>query len=790
VPGYEILGVLGRGGMGIVYKAHQKGLGRLAAVKVILSGSHSGEQDLARFRQEAETLGRLNHPNIVRIHEIGEHDGLPFFSLEYCPGGSLARRLAGSPLPPAQAAELVATLARAMHAAHTAGIIHRDLKPANVLLAEDGTPRITDFGLAKRAQGGDGLTQSGVIVGTPSYMAPEQAGGRSRLVTTAADVYALGAILYECLTGRPPFRAATPIDTILQVLQQEPEPPSALRPGIDRGLELICLKCLAREPGNRYGSADALAADLERWRAGEPLSVQPPAFTAILRVWLRQNFGAAGWTVVVGLGLGVILSLLAWLNMIQPNLLVMDPAYRQMTGHTPWLGADWEVPPWLIVALTLLGLVAVGFAGLATARLVRPRNRQADVAAGLVSGAVAGVVFFTLGFGWFAELLRLEPSLKAVSSLSTAAWDDPVEGGRETSDSPRPQIRKGLLEKYPGLRDVPVQERGRVMYEKVACDLFTGIPLSIWAGMVMSIGVCVAFGAFSTVMGGQLLRGRGGVRKVLPPYLEGMVPAALLCLCPAILIMLWLPGGRLILPIWYFPLLIGVSGLSVTGVLRGWHWVVRLPLHATWIGLLVLQPWLSLGWGHFEPHTLLAMLCTLCARRITRRFRFRNLKLLLQQRVECPRSNDAKWDRRGLVMAAVALTPRVRLMTICDRVRESKMEAGVYHLRGVRQRIMARTVPVVASRLWLFLILSSQRPGTYPSYIRVIDDESDKAIFFAHLSPHPQFEANDQTVAAIARLKCSFPRTGQYTVQVWFYREQGNDVLKGEMPFSVAEEGD
>jgi serine/threonine protein kinase len=591
VTGYEILGELGRGGMGVVYQARQKGLGRLAAVKVILSGSHSGVQDLARFRQEAETLGRLKHPNIVQVYEVGEPDGLPFFSLEFCPGGSLDGRLHGSPLPPPEAAELVATLARAMHAAHTAGIIHRDLKPANVLLAEDGTPKITDFGLAKRVEGGDGLTQSGAVMGTPSYMAPEQAGGRSGLVTTAADVYALGAILYECLTGRPPFRAATPIDTILQVLHQEPEPPSALRPGIDRRLDLICLKCLAKEPGNRYASADALAADLERWRAGEPVSVQPPALTAVLRVWLRQNFGAAGWTVVVGLGHGVILSLLMWLLVIQPSLRNLEPSYRRITGGAPWPGAAWAVPPWLPVPLTLLGIVAVGVSGLATARLVRPRNRQADIAAGLVSGAIAGVVFFTLCFGWFAGLARLFSSLQDVGLLSTAAWDDPEEGDRSAATAPRSRSREHLLRKYPGLRDVPVQDRGRVLHEKVACDLCTAIPVGIWSGMLMSVGFCVAFGVCSTAVGGQLLRGRGGVRKALLPYLEGMAPAALLCWCLAILVTPWVLGGRLKLPVWYFPLLIGVLGLAVTGVLRGWHWAARLPLHATWIALQVVQLW-------------------------------------------------------------------------------------------------------------------------------------------------------------------------------------------------------
>ncbi len=208
-PGYEILAVLGRGGMGVVYQARDAKLKRLVALKVILAGDHAGEDEHGRFRAEAEAIARLQHPNIVQIHEVGEHDGKPFLSLEYCAGGSLDKKLAGTPLPPMEAARLVQTLAGAVQAAHQARVIHRDLKPANVLLAADGTPKITDFGLAKKLDD-VGRTQSGAIMGTPSYMAPEQAAGETKYQGPGADIYALGAILYELLTGRPPFKAATP----------------------------------------------------------------------------------------------------------------------------------------------------------------------------------------------------------------------------------------------------------------------------------------------------------------------------------------------------------------------------------------------------------------------------------------------------------------------------------------------------------------------------------------------------------------------------------------------------
>jgi WD40 repeat protein len=288
VPGYEILGELGRGGMGVVYKAHQLKLARLVALKMILAGGHAGPDDLTRFRAEAEAVARLSHPNIVQIFEVDDLAGLPYFSLEFCPGGSLDQKLKGTPLPPAQAATLVETLARAVHAAHLKGVVHRDLKPANVLLAEDGTPKITDFGLAKRL-GEAGRTATGAVLGTPSYMAPEQAAGGSQEIGPPADTYALGAILYECLTGRPPFRATTPLDTILQVLHDEPVPPTRLQGTLPRDLETVCLKCLHKDPAKRYASALELAEDLGRFLRGEPVHARPVGRAERLGRWCRRN---------------------------------------------------------------------------------------------------------------------------------------------------------------------------------------------------------------------------------------------------------------------------------------------------------------------------------------------------------------------------------------------------------------------------------------------------------------------------------------------------------------------
>ena len=272
VNGYEILEVIGHGGMGVVYRARQLGLNRIVALKMVLAGVNASPQNLGRFQAEAESVAQLAHPNIVQIYEIGEQDGCPFLALEYVSGGSLAQQLDGTPVAARQSAELVLALARAVHHAHQRGIVHRDLKPANVLLLADGTPKITDFGLAKRADADYTHTQTGAILGSPIYMAPEQASGANDKIGPATDVYALGVILYELLTGRPPFRGATLIETIEQVREHDPAPPRSLQPKTPRDLETICLKCLEKQPQRRYATAAALAEDLHSFLRGDPIN--------------------------------------------------------------------------------------------------------------------------------------------------------------------------------------------------------------------------------------------------------------------------------------------------------------------------------------------------------------------------------------------------------------------------------------------------------------------------------------------------------------------------------------
>jgi eukaryotic-like serine/threonine-protein kinase len=297
---FEVLEEIGRGGMGVVYRARQGRLNRLVALKMILAGEFATPNVVQRFCDEAKNVGRLDHAHIVPVHEVGEHNGLPYFSMKYIEGGNLARRLSqGPPLKPRELAALMAKVARAVHHAHQRGILHRDIKPANILLDSAGEPFVSDFGLAKQVEEATAHTLSGAVVGTPSYMAVEQAQGHSKRLTTAADVYGVGAVLYELLAGRPPFRGETALETLQLVLTQEPVPPSRLRSGVPRDLEVICLTCLRKEPEKRYESALALAEDLERWLAGEAIRKRSVGWVERTVRWVRRHPTAAALLAVI-----------------------------------------------------------------------------------------------------------------------------------------------------------------------------------------------------------------------------------------------------------------------------------------------------------------------------------------------------------------------------------------------------------------------------------------------------------------------------------------------------------
>ncbi len=328
LPGYEILDTLGTGGMGMVYKAREVGPDRVVAVKLIRAATDPDARD--RFRVEVRSLAKLDHPNIVRVYAV-ELDGRePYFTMEYVDGRGLDKRLAADgPLPPAEAARVVEAVARAVHAAHAAGVVHRDLKPANVLVAADGTPKVTDFGLAKRLDSDDGLTVTDAVLGTPGFMAPEQAGGRSRRIGPPADVYSLGATLYALLTGQPPFRGVTPLDTAEQVRSRSPVPPTRLRPEVPPELEAVVLRCLEKDPARRYPSAEALADDLARWREGRPTVARPP--TRIERAWQTVR-GRRPVERATAATLGVVLLASAWAAPVPKDSDPVQKAQRDLAA--------------------------------------------------------------------------------------------------------------------------------------------------------------------------------------------------------------------------------------------------------------------------------------------------------------------------------------------------------------------------------------------------------------------------------------------------------------------------
>jgi len=337
---YEPLAEIGRGGMGVVYRARQISLDRLVAVKMILRGALASDSDIARFRVEAESAARISHPNIVPVYEVGERDGQPYFSMQLVEGTTLSQKLADGPLTPRDAASLLAPVCRAVAEAHRNGVLHRDLKPSNILIDATGRPFVTDFGLAKRMipTGDSGsnelasehvsLTETGAAIGTPSYMAPEQAAGQRGGIGPATDVYSLGSILYAILTGRPPFQAASPVDTVLMVLEQEPVPPRVLNPQADPDLEMVALKCLQKPADLRYADAAELADDLEAWLRNEPVSARSSQFTQVLSRVFRETHHAAVlenwgvlwmWHSLVVLSLCVVTNLLQWRDAADSN---------------------------------------------------------------------------------------------------------------------------------------------------------------------------------------------------------------------------------------------------------------------------------------------------------------------------------------------------------------------------------------------------------------------------------------------------------------------------------------
>jgi hypothetical protein len=578
VGDYEILEEIARGGMGVVFRAKQVSLNRVVALKMILSGKLAGPADIRRFRSEAEAAANLDHPNILPVYEVGEHDGRPFFSMKLATSGTLADRIADYVADPRAAATLVSKLARAVHFAHQRGILHRDLKPANVLLDADGNPLITDFGLAKRTGSGAGDTHSGAIVGTPSYMAPEQARA-NKAITTAADVYALGAILYELLAGRPPFRAESVMETLLQVMTDPPIDPRTVKEHVDRDLAAIALKCLEKEPAARYASAEELAGDLDRWLAGEPTLARPLGAAAQAWRWIKRHTTAAVTLPMLGLILGIWPALINDVE-VRPELL---PA--SLASPLGWFRILKTYPAAeVVVALTTVALSA-GF-GWLVVRVSRPHTT-----ASAIGFAVAVAMIASITGSLFTAPLHIEQGRTAVAEdgdrLHPVGDEDP--DSRWLARSKQPGTDEFKEVEY--LKQFLPAEKQSLDYEGADDDIRRLRKHAARANRLRAgyraFGEEVLYGMSSTILWAVLStwvvmyldRTRGRHWSNLVPYLELTIPT--LFGFVACLVVLFMPvqEGRIFIVVTggYFIVLAAVAWV---GNIYRWRWWIRWPLYA------------------------------------------------------------------------------------------------------------------------------------------------------------------------------------------------------------------
>ncbi len=506
VGDYEIIEEIARGGMGIIYKARHRQLNRTAALKMILSGRFSSEEELKRFHIEAEAAAKLDHPAIVPVYEIGEFDGQAFFAMKFVEGGSLAEKLDDFKTDNRRAMQMLSKVARAVHHAHQRGVLHRDLKPANILIDTDGEPLITDLGLAKSTANDSNLTNTGAILGTPSYMPPEQAAGAG--VTTSVDVYSLGAIMYELLTGQPPYKGETAIETVMQVIEGPPPPPSTMIPSVDRGLQLICMKCLEPKPEDRYVSADALAKDLDAWLAGAPLSVKPPTLGSRVYVWFDKNRRLL--LVSLAVLLGILISLPFALTVLT------ESQYRKVYDNfpdsdTPLLFQQANnVPAWVAGATVLfLILILWPATGWLTALIAKPKSARHAAAVGSVTSVVI-MIMVGLMMGWIVVVKTTTSSSRGeIHALARAVWspDDVVSESPEDAD-PAPERVDHLQvanKLFKGIEDIPKKDRARVVADRILADQIAIAPLSLGIAILVSVAAAIPI-ILGTVLGYFLLK--------------------------------------------------------------------------------------------------------------------------------------------------------------------------------------------------------------------------------------------------------------------------------------------
>jgi len=580
---YELLDEIARGGMGVVYKARHTSLNRVVALKMILSGQFAAEDDVRRFRQEAEAAANLDHSGIVPIYDVGEHEGRHFFSMKFIEGGSLAEKLPELRQDRKGMVRLIAEISRAIHHAHQRGILHRDLKPANILLDEEGRPLVSDLGLAKQIQSDSALTNTGAVVGTPAYMPPEQAAAKKE-ITTAADIYSLGAILYEALTGKPPHKGDSPVETMMLVLNQDITRPRELDGSIDRSLELICLKCLEKNADDRYTSAAALAEDLENWVAGKSVSVRPPSIGSALTQVLFANFRSVLGAGVIGVVAGIVLAY--YMSFLNSNNTILDnppdEIYQKLPGEIPFgrnvvFQAESKRDD-AFGLLAMLGAVStLAWAGWFVARLTRPKPGSEASAMAMITSIMMSISLFVFHICFGGLVANEENTLMLVEELGTIAFAE------ETAAT---TARTELLERYPQLENLPVSERAKVLSYRVFYDTVFNMPGILWAGIASSLLMCTFPVLFGTTFGSKLIYQHAGIKRALCVYLEFMMILIILgflvflqsflpAISPGSGVPDWGLKGHLNRQLFVYPFMILMAALIYDRRVR-WYWRLLL----------------------------------------------------------------------------------------------------------------------------------------------------------------------------------------------------------------------
>lgn len=571
---YELLSEIARGGMGVVYRAKQISLNRIIALKMILAGQIAGDDQVRRFQLEAEAAANLDHPGIVPIYDIGEHNGQHYFSMKLIEGQTLSQLADSLRSDPQRSIELVAQVADAMHHAHQRGILHRDLKPGNILVDADGNPLVTDFGLARNTESDQQLTQTGAVVGTPGFMSPEQASGAT--VTTAADIYSLGAILYQLICGQPPHAGGTVMETLMSVINKPAIKPRELNPDVHPDLELICLKCLSKDPAQRYASAAEFASDLRAHVAGEPLHVRAPSVIELARMWLGSNYGNVIWVPVIALVVGISSGFSLWavtfgqdMNAAVSNYEYFAPSERPIVAAN-W--ARWRIP------FMLLYFLMLGSVGWATAKLVRTKNRAADIGAGLSVGLLVGLLALSSGMGSVLLECLINQATRHDGELLTqlAVVHD------------RSYTHDRITTRYPSLEQVDdLTQRALILANKFGNDR---IAISM-TGMFVSSMVCLLWygllGTMQTWIAGPLAREHKTWRGFSSYCFFTLASVAVFYIVASELTVRVLYGSGYILDGTNPVVCVIVGVLGIFSVLRRWSLPAQSAITLVWVALFV-----------------------------------------------------------------------------------------------------------------------------------------------------------------------------------------------------------